>query len=57
MVCMTIIHFNMKASEPMDQNKSLHYLIQCINNSLLEGPNKSLHLIDLNWLTFNAITG
>ncbi len=48
MVCITIIHFNMKACEPMDQNESLHYLIQCINDSLLEGPNESLHLIDLN---------
>ena len=39
MVCMAIIHFNMKTCEPMDPMTPLHYLIQCINDLLLEGTN------------------
>ena len=60
MVCVAIIHFNMKTCEPMDPMTPLFYLIQWhINDSLLEGSNDSMSLC-IQWINsmdqFNAIT-
>ena len=58
-VCMAIIHSNMKTCEPMDAMTPLLYLIQCINDSLLERSNDPMSLC-IQWINsmdqFNAIT-